>query len=521
MAMTIQPSEKQKSSEFARLFQKEEAKASIHSGQLVKGHIVQITKDDVIIDIGYKSEGRIPTNEFKDLEGNLTVEAGDEVEVLLENIEDEEGRITLSKERADSYKAWDHLAKIQEEGGWVEGIVKGKVKGGLVVDVGVKAFLPGSQIDLRPARNLDRYIGKTYRFKILKLNKRRGNVVLSRREAMEREPSQAQAALLQNLKEGQLIDGTVKNITDYGAFVDLGGLDGLLHVTDMSWGRVGHPSDLLKVRDTVKVMILKIDPENRRVSLGLKQLQADPWQGIEGEFPVGSKIKGRVVSLTDYGAFVELKPGVEGLVHISEISWDKKLKHPTQALNAADQVEILVLDCDVTARRIALSVKQLQPNPWDTLEKKCPVGSKVKGEVRNLTDFGLFIDCGVGLDGLIHISDLDWVQNFARPDEVFQKGNKIEAVVLHIDRAQERFSLSLKQLKENPWETIRGKYPKGTAAKGTVEALNSAGALIRLDKKIRGLLPKPPAELKAGEKVEVEVETAEEETRKFHLKLKN
>ena len=520
MAITIEPTEKQKKSEFAQLFKKEEGKADIHPGQLVQGRIVQITNDYVMIDIGYKSEGQIATNEFKDAEGNLTVEPGDKVEVLVENIEDEEGRVMLSKERADSFKAWDHLAKIQEEGGVVEGIVKGKIKGGLMVDVGIKAFLPGSQIDVRPARNLDRYIGKTYRFKILKLNKRRGNIVLSRREAMEREPSQEQTAALQGLKEGQMIEGTVKNITDYGAFVDLGGIDGLLHVTDMSWGRVGHPSDLFKVGGTVKVVILKINEENRRVSLGYKQLQADPWQGIEGEFPVGSKIKGRVVSLADYGAFVELKPGVEGLVHISEISWNRKLKHPSQELNAGDTVEAIVLDCDVNARRIALGMKQLKPNPWDTLEKEYPAGSKIKGTVRNITDFGLFIDCGVGLDGLIHLSDIDWIQNFARPDEVHQRGDKIEAVVLHIDREQERFSLSLKQLKKSPWEKILSKYAPGTQAKGKVEGINSAGAVIRLEKEIDGLLLKPSQELKAGDKVEVEVVEATEETRKFHFKLK-
>lgn len=518
MAITIEPTEKQKKSEFAKLFKKQEAQAAIHAGQLVKGRIAQITDDYVMIDIGYKSEGQIPTSEFKDAEGQLTVAEGEEVEILVENIEDEAGRITLSKERADSYKAWDHLAKIQEEGGLIEGVVKGKIKGGLMVDVGVKAFLPGSQIDVRPPRSLDRYIGKTYRFKILKLNKRRGNVVLSRREAMEREPSQAQDAVLQGLKEGQVIEGTAKNITDYGVFVDLGGIDGLLHVTDMSWGRVGHPTDLFKVGDTVKVVILKINEENRRVSLGYKQLQEDPWRGIEGEFPVGSKIKGRVVSLADYGAFVELKPGVEGLVHISEISWNKKLRHPSQEVNVNDQVEAIVLDCDVNARRIALGMRQLKPNPWDALEKDFPIGSKVKGEVRNLTDFGVFIDCGAGIDGLIHLSDIDWVQNFSRPDEVFKRGDKVEAVVLHVDREQERFALSLKQLQENPWEKIRDKYPVGTKVKGKVKALNPAGALIALDKEISGLVPAPPEGWKAGEKVEAEVALVSEEARKFHLK---
>lgn len=521
MAMRIEPSAKQQKSEFAKLFKKEEEKAAVYPGQLVKGRIVQVTPEMLLIDIGYKSEGQIPTQEFKDAEGNVTVAEGDAVEVLVENIEDEQGRLTLSKERADSFKAWDLLAKIQEEGGTVEGVVRGKIKGGLSVDVGVKAFLPGSQVDVRPARSLDRYIGRTYRFKILKLNRRRGNVVLSRREAMEKEPSREESAFLQNLQEGQTIDGTVKNITEYGAFVDLGGFDGLLHVTDMSWGRVNRPSDLFKVGQNVKVMVLKIDAGNRRVSLGYKQLQENPWQSIEGEFPVGSKINGKISSLTDYGAFVVLKPGVEGLVHISEISWGKKLKHPSAVLQAGDTVEAIVLDCDISARRIALGMKQLQPNPWEALEKDHPVGSKVKGVVRSLTDFGLFVDCGAGVDGLVHISDIDWVQNFSHPSEVFEKEQKVEAVVLHIDREQERFALSLKQLKENPWETIRSKFPEGTAVKGKVEGLNKAGAVLALKKDLHALCPNPPAEWKEGDKVEAEVALVNEEARKFHLRPKS
>ncbi len=449
MAVHIHPSDKQKQSEFAKLLEKKGAKASVEEGSLVQGKIVGITNNFVVIDIGFKSEGQIPVTQFKDRSGNLTVQVGDPVEVLLENIEGEEGRISLSKERADTFKAWDTLVKIQEEGGTVEGVVIGKVKGGLFVDVGVKAFLPSSQIDSRPVRSLDRYMGKRFRFKIVKLNKKRGNIVLSRKELTEGEPG-GRPEVLQHLKQDQVLDGTVKNITDYGAFVDLGGIDGLLHVTDMSWGRVGHPSDLFKVGDTIKIMILKIDETTQRVSLGVKQLQDDPWKAIEGRFPVGSKIKGRVVSLADYGAFVELSPGVEGLVHISEISWNKKLKHPSQELTVGQEAEAIVLDCDVASRRIALGMKQLRPNPWDLLEREHPVGSKMEGTIKNVTDFGLFVDCGVGIDGLVHLSDIDWVPTFSHPSEAYKKGDKVEVVILNVDRDQERFSLGMKQLKPKP-----------------------------------------------------------------------
>lgn len=521
MAVQIHPTEKQKQSEFAQLLEKKEGKTSLEEGGLVRGKIVQITDNFAIIDIGFKSEGRISINEFKDRSGELTIKPGDEVDLLLENIEDDQGFITLSKERADTFKAWDALVKIQDEGGLVEGTVVGKVKGGLVIDVGVKAFLPTSQIDARPVRSVDRYLGKKYKFKIVKLNKRRGNIVLSRKDAMPAESGPGvREDILQNIKEGQLIEGTVKNVTEYGAFVDLGGMDGLLHVTDMSWGRVGHPSDLFKVNDAIKVVVLKIDSETKRVSLGYKQLQDDPWKGIEGKFPVGSKIKGRVVSLADYGAFVELCPGVEGLVHVSEISWNKKMKHPSQELTPGQEAEAIVLDCDVEARRIALGMKQLKPNPWDVLEKQYPVGSKMDGVVRNLTDFGLFVDCGVGMDGLVHISDLRWVQNFQHPDEIYKKGDRAEVVILNIDRDQERFALGIKQLLPNPWSNIKANYFRGTPVDGKVVKVKPYGVEIEVEEGIVGLLPKPAKEFKEGETVAVEVDLLEEEARKFYFKIK-
>ncbi|MBI5300230.1 MAG: 30S ribosomal protein S1 [Deltaproteobacteria bacterium] len=520
MPIHIEPSEKQKGSEFAKLLDSQERQTLIEEGSLVKGKVVQLTDDFAIVDIGFKSEGQVPLREFRDQKGGLHVNVGDEIEVLLENIEDDQGIISLSKERADVLKAWDTLVKIQEEDGIVEGVVIGKVKGGLAVDVGVKAFLPGSQIDTRPARNLDRYMGKRFRFKIIKLNKRRGNIVLSRKGAMDGEPDQNKEALLQNVKEGQVMEGNIKNVTDYGAFIDLGGFDGLLHVTDMSWGRVHHPSDLFKVGDNVKVVVLKYDETSRRVSLGYKQLHEDPWSEVEGKFPVGSRVKGKVVSLTDYGAFIELSPGIEGLVHISEISWNKKMKHPSQALSLAQEVEAIVMDCDPTNRRIALGMKQLQTNPWHTLADQCPVGSKVKGTVRNVTDFGLFVDCGVGVDGLVHISDLCWVQNFNQPQEIYKKWDTLEAVVVNVDTEAERFSLSLKQLQSNPWDVIRSVYPEGASVPGTVSEVHAGGAVVTIAEGVAGFLPKAkcPKDLKVGDKLNVTVMTVDEEGRKMHLK---
>lgn len=520
MPVIIEPSEKQSGSEFAKLLEEQQEMRPVEEGKILKGRVLKVTHDYVVVDVGFKSEGQIPIHEFKDPDGNVKVEPGSEIEVYLEKLEDEEGVVKLSKERADALKAWDTLVAMQEKGELVEGNVLTKVKGGLMVDVGVKAFLPGSQIDLRPARNLDKYVGKKFKFKILKLNKRRGNIVLSRKEALLEQKGQMREDTLQNITIGGVMEGTVKNITDYGAFVDLGGIDGLLHVTDMSWGRVGHPSEIFQVGDTLRVMVLKYDESTHRVSLGLKQLQDDPWLEVEGKFPVGSRIRGKVVSLADYGAFVELMPGVEGLVHISEISWNKKLKHPSQELSEKAQVEAIVLDCDIENRRIALGMKQLKENPWDMIEKKMQVGAKVSGTIRNITDFGLFLDCGVGVDGLVHISDIDWVQNFHLPQDLFKKGETLEVVVAHIDRDNERFSLSRKQLTPNPWEIIRAKYAEGTRLKGKVLSKNPAGAVIEIHHEIAGLLPvaEGGSDAAEGEELDLEVAVAEESSRRFHLK---
>lgn len=442
----IEPSPEQVKSEFAKLFEEQQEAASVAAGNVVHGNVVSVLKDFVVVDVGLKSEGQIPIAEFKDLEGNVTVKEGDTVEVLYEGNDEEEGGIRLSKERADAYRAWDSLVQIQEEDGIVEGFVVSKVKGGLSVDVGVKAFLPGSQIDVRPVRNLDKYVGKKFRFKILKLNKRRGNIVLSRKAILEVERESMKEEILKNLQEGLVLDGVVKNVTDYGVFVDLGGIDGLLHVTDMSWGRVNHPSEMFNVGDDIQVVVLKYDEDSSRVSLGLKQLQPDPWENIEEKIPVGSRVHGKVTSLTDYGAFIEIAEGVEGLVHLSELTWSKKVKSPSQVVHVDEELDAIVLDVDLDNRRISLGVKQLKDNPWDTIEEKFPVGSKVKGEVRNLTDFGLFVDVGVDIDGMVHVSDLSWDEPQPKPADLYNKGDEVEAVVLNIDRDNERFSLGIKQL---------------------------------------------------------------------------
>ena len=444
--MPITPRPDQANSEFAKLLAQSDPGNSLEPGALVKGKVVRLTDDFVVVDVGLKAEGQIPASEFTDAQGHLTVAVGDPVEVLLETFEDDEGLIVLSKERADAFKAWDSLVKIQEEDAIVEGVVVGKVKGGLSVDVGVKAFLPGSQIDIRPVRTLDKYLGKKMRFKILKLNKRRGNIVLSRKAVLEVERENIKDSVLKNLKEGLVLDGVVKNVTDYGAFIDLGGLDGLLHITDMSWGHVGHPSELFGVGDDVQVVVLKYDEATNRVSLGYKQLQSDPWTEVEGHFPVGSRVSGKVTNVTDYGAFVALTDGIEGLVHVSELTWSKKVKHPSQVVQIGETVEAIVLDIDLENRRISLGAKQLKANPWDTLEQNYPVGSKVAGTVRNITDFGVFVDVGVEIDGMVHVSDVAWTQTFGHPSELYKKGDPIEAVVLNIDRENERFSLGVKQL---------------------------------------------------------------------------
>ena len=467
---------------FEALF--ENSLQQLNVGDVVKGTIVQLNPDSVVVDVGYKSEGVIPLSEFAGEDGKADLKVGDEVDVLFERTENESGLISLSKEKADRQKVWNSL----EEGAVVDGRIVSRIKGGLSVDIGVNAFLPGSQVDLRPVRNLDKMLGETYQFKIIKLNKRRGNIVLSRRVLLEEQRESLRSETLKTLEEGQVVEGVVKNLTDYGAFIDLGGIDGLLHITDMSWGRVTHPSDILAVGDKIKVKVLKFDREKQRVSLGLKQITPDPWLEVEQKFPVGTKVQGKVVSLTDYGAFIELEEGVEGLIHVSEMSWTKRIKHPNKILNIGDQVESVVLALDIPNRRISLGLKQVEPNPWDVIGEKFPIGTVIEGQVKNITDFGIFVGVDEGIDGLVHISDLSWTKRIKHPSELFKKGDIVKAVVLNIDRDNERFSLGIKQLTPDPWQAIPTSYAPGTIVRGKVTSVTDFGIFLEIEEGIEGLI---------------------------------
>jgi len=462
----------------------EDSMQELNVGDVVLGTVVQVTDDHVVVDVGYKSEGVIPLAEFKDEEGKIDINVGDQVDVLFERRENDSGQIGLSKEKAVRQKIWGSL----EEGAVVEGRIVGRIKGGLTVDIGINAFLPGSQVDLRPVRNLEKLLGATFDFKIIKLNKRRGNIVLSRRVLLEEQRESMRTDTLETLTEGQEIEGIVKNLTDYGSFIDLGGIDGLLHITDMSWGRVNHPSDVLTVGEKVTVKILKYDRERERVSLGLKQITPDPWLEVESVYPVDVKVLGKIVSLTDYGAFVELEDGVEGLIHVSEMSWTKRIKHPNKILTVGDEVETLVLALDIPNRRISLGLKQIEPNPWEMIGEKFPIGTIIEGQVKNITDFGVFIGVDEGIDGLVHISDLSWTKRVKHPSEIFKKGDTVKAVVLNIDRENERFSLGLKQLTPDPWEAIPVKYAPGTIVRGKATSITDFGVFLEIEEGIEGLI---------------------------------
>ncbi len=474
------------SGSFMELYEK--SLKEYQEGELVKGEIVMIGKEFVLIDIGYKSEGQIRIDEFIDAEGNLTARVGDKIEVLLEKREDEDGRIILSKEKAAKIKIWDEIKQIYEEDGTIEGEITARLKGGMAVDIGLQAFLPGSQIDLKPIRNFNALIGTKHEFKILKYNKRRSNIVLSRRALLEKDRKSKRDQTLKDLNEGAVLKGVVKNITDYGFFIDLGGIDGLLHITDISWGRVGHPSELYQVGDEITVKVLKYDIENERVSLGLKQLNPDPWSEAEVNYPVNSKVTGKVVSLADYGAFVEIKEGIEGLIHVSEMSWTRKIRHPSQILKVGDVVEAVVLNIDSSNKRISLGLKQVEPNPWAVIGEKYPVGTTIEGKIKNITDFGIFIGIDEGIDGLVHISDISWTKRIKHPSEVYKKGQEVQAVVLNIDEANERFSLGIKQLTTDPWDEIPRKYKPGTRVTGTVTNITDFGVFIELEEGIEGLI---------------------------------
>ena len=518
------------SGDFDKLFEASMKEQDFKVGDIVTGTVVEVQSDYVLVDINYKSEGLIAINEFRVVDGVREVKPGDKVEVLIDRIENENGMVVLSKDKADMLRAWSDISKAAENEEVIEGTVVAKVKGGLSVDIGVKAFLPGSQIDLRPVRNMDVYIGKRYKFKVIKFNKKRGNIVLSRRALLEEERESLKTQTLDAMKEGSIVTGLVKNITDYGAFIDLGGMDGLLHITDMSWGRIKHPSEVLNVGDEIQVKVLKYDNEKERVSLGLKQLQTDPWEGVKAQYPSGTKLKGKIVSLADYGAFVELGDGIEGLIHVSEMSWTKRVKHPSQLVNIGDEVDVQVLEVDTENRRISLGMKQLQANPWVELKDSYAPGTIIEGEVKSVTDFGIFVGVEAGIDGLVHISDFSWTKRVNHPSEMFTKGQKVRAVVLGVDIENERFSLGLKQLESDPWSNIESKYAIGTQHNVKVTKTADFGAFVELESDIEGLIhiselstdkiTKPEDVIKVGESIKAEVITIDKDARKIGLSSK-
>jgi small subunit ribosomal protein S1 len=466
----------------------EESFKRFAEGEVVTGRVISVDKDHVLVDIGYKSEGQIRIHEFKDEEGNISAEIGDSVEVMVEWWDDEEERVVLSKEKAANIKIWDAIKNSYDEDGTVEGVISNRVKGGFSVDIGVQAFLPGSQADLRPIRNLDELVGKTYEFKILKYNRKRSNIVLSRRAILEKEREEKRSTTLSSIHEDKIVEGIVKNITDYGVFIDLGGVDGLLHITDISWGRVKHPSELFSVGDSITVKILSFDLERERVSLGMKQLTVDPWSIATEKYAVGSRITGVVVSLTDYGAFIELEEGIEGLIHVSEMSWTRKIRHPSKVVSVGEEVSAVVLDIKPENRRISLGMKQVVPNPWDVIAEKYPVGTTIEGKIKNITDFGLFIGIDEGIDGLIHISDISWIKRIKHPSELFKKGDVIQAIVLDIEKESERFSLGIKQLQDDPWKSVAQRYEVGKEITGTITNLTDFGIFVELEEGIEGLV---------------------------------
>ncbi len=482
---------------------------NIAEGEVVKGTVLKVNENEVVVDVGYKSEGVISVNEFLDETGAVMVQAGDLVDVLLERTEDRDGHIVLSREKAEKMKIWDEVEKAFADRKVVIGRVIERIKGGLAVDIGVRAFLPGSQIDVRPVRNLDALRGQELRMRVIKVNKKRGNIVLSRKVLLEEENAEKKKHTLETLAEGKMLTGVVKNITDYGAFIDLGGIDGLLHITDMSWGRVGHPSEVLKVNENIEVVVLKYDQATERVSLGHKQLVADPWTTVMERYPAGARVSGKAVSLTDYGAFIELEPGVEGLIHVSEMSWSKRVKHPSKILNVGDNVEAMVLGVDPAARRISLGLKQVESNPWHELVEKYPVGTKITGKVRNLTEFGAFVEVEDDIDGLIHISDMSWSKRIKHPSEVLKKGDTVEAMVLSIDAENQRLSLGLKQLATDIWEDFFARHKVGQSVEGRVVRMTNFGAFVELDEGIEGLIHVSEFDdTQGGEKVDLQVGTA-------------
>jgi small subunit ribosomal protein S1 len=509
----------------------EESLRTVEEGQIVKGTVIDITPDHVTVDVGYKCEGHIPIQEFLKRDRKVDVNIGDRVDVLLERKESEEGLLILSKEKADKVNIWRDISRSCREGEVIEGEIVSKVKGGLSVDMGgILGFLPGSQIDLKPVRNLDALMGKRLKFKVIKFNRKRNNIVLSRRILLEEERKLLRDGTLKSIQEGSIVEGTVKSLTDYGAFIDLGGMDGLLHITDIAWGRIGHASEKLSVGDRIKVKVLHFDREKGKVSLGLKQALPDPWDSVPKKYPVGSRIKGKIINVTDYGVFVELEEGVEGLVHISELTWSKKMKHPSKIVHIGDTVEVMVLDCDPAKRRISLGMKQIEPNPWALVEEKYPIGTKVVGRVKTITDFGIFIGFEEGVDGLVHVSEMSWTKKIKHPSELYKKGQEVEAVVLNIDTKNERFSLGIKQLTPDPWKEVARRYRKGEVVTGKITNLTDFGAFVELEEGIEGLVhvseisrekvERPSDVLKVGDKISAVVLHLDPNERRIGLSIK-
>lgn len=508
-----------------------EREKKLKEGEVVPGKVIQVADDFVLVDVNFKAEGIVDIEEFdRDENGQYMVQPGDELLVYIESLEGDDGYMVLSKTQADRLKIWDEVAEVYQRGAIIEGTVVDKVRGGLVVDIGVKAFLPGSQIGLVPTKDLDAFQNETLRCKVIKFNKKRGNVVLSRRAVLEDERNQLKQVTLDNLVEGQIVDGIIKNVTDYGVFIDLGGIDGLLHVTDISWGRAENPQKTFRVGDPIRVKVLKYDQEKQRVSLGLKQMSQDPWTSVSEKYPPGSVVEGKVVSLTNYGAFVSLEDGVEGLIHVSEMSWNKKVKNPSKLLSVGDTVKAKVLEVDTENKKISLGMKQLEENPWEALVYKYPIGSTVKGKISNITDFGIFVNVEEGIDGLVHVSDISYSGKVKNPAEMFEKGQEVEAKVLHIDVENEKFSLGIKQLQQDPWEKAEKRFTPGTRVKGKVVRITDFGAFVEVAPEVEGLIhisevsdekvETVASVLQEGQEVEAEVTHLDVKERKLSLSIR-